>query len=116
MSLIRVFENETFVIDYDKENKRYRASYFEDNHYQDECWFDEYEDKEMSLSEALEKYNLVECKMTDEEFKEVVDKFNSIGYTSFQLSSEEIGKYIEQAKQDLIEDGIDLEELKNYIG
>ena len=79
MSLIRVFEDETFVIDYDKDNKRYRASYFVNNHWVDECWFDAYEEQEISLSKALERYNLVECRMTDEEFKEIkeiVDKFN----------------------------------------
>lgn len=45
MSLIKILENDNFIIDYDKENKRYRVSYFEDNHWVDECWFAEYEDK-----------------------------------------------------------------------
>lgn len=43
--MIKVFENETFVVDYDKESKRYRVSIFEDNHWQDECWFDCYEER-----------------------------------------------------------------------
>lgn len=107
MSLVKIFENDNFIIDYDKENKKYRVSYFENNHWVDECWFDPYEEKETSLSKALKEYNFVECRMTDEEFEEfkkIVDKFNSIGCTSFQLSP-----------QDLIEDGVDLKELKSYM-
>lgn len=79
MNLIPIYENDNFIVEYDKENKRYRVSYFENNHWVDECWFDEYEEQEISLSKALERYNLVKCRMTDEEFKEVkeiVDKFN----------------------------------------
>ena len=44
--LIRILENENWIIDYDKDSKRYRASYFEDNHFVDECWFHTYEDNE----------------------------------------------------------------------
>lgn len=108
MSLIKIFENENFIIDYDKEEKQYRASYFVNNHWVDECWFDPYEEEdydniifpqtignityynkgelfdwvknqqqnnEKSLSEALEKYELLQCRITDEEFKEILDKF-----------------------------------------
>lgn len=42
MKLIKVFENDNFIIDYDKDNKKYRVSYFEDYHFKEECWFDEY--------------------------------------------------------------------------
>lgn len=44
--LIRISESEDWIIDYDKERGMYRVSYFEDNHFVDEHWFDAYEDKE----------------------------------------------------------------------
>jgi hypothetical protein len=53
MNLIKVFENDDFVIDYDKENGRYRVSYFEDYHFKDECWFDEYKEEKRSLQEVI---------------------------------------------------------------
>jgi hypothetical protein len=43
--MIKIFENDDFVVDYDKENKRYRVSYFEDCHFKDEFWFNAYEKK-----------------------------------------------------------------------
>ena len=45
------------------------------------------------LSEVLKKYKLLQCRCTEEQLKELC----------------------EYAKQSLIDDGIDLEELKNYI-
>ena len=50
MSLIRISESEDFIVDYDRERGMYRVSYFEDNHFKDEHWFDAYEDKELSAS------------------------------------------------------------------
>lgn len=44
---VRILEANDWIIDYDKENKRYRVSYFEDCHFVDECWFDDYEEKEV---------------------------------------------------------------------
>ena len=40
--LIRIFENENFIVDYNSETKKYRVSIFENSHYCDECEFDEY--------------------------------------------------------------------------
>ena len=51
--MIKIFENDDFVVDYDKENKRYRVSYFEDYHFKEECWFDEYTEEKKSLQEVL---------------------------------------------------------------
>ena len=42
-NLIRILETEDWIIDYDKERDTYRVSYFEDNHFVDEIWFDSYE-------------------------------------------------------------------------
>lgn len=46
MSLIRISESDDWIVDYDRERGMYRVSYFEDNHFVDEHWFDAYEDKE----------------------------------------------------------------------
>lgn len=54
MSLIRISESDDWIIDYDRERGQYRVSYFEDNHFKDECWFDCYEERELAC--------LVRCK------------------------------------------------------
>lgn len=46
--MIRIAENENFVVDYDKDRGMYRVSIFEDYHFQDEFWFDAYVEKELS--------------------------------------------------------------------
>ena len=43
--LVRILENDEWAIDYDKEKKKYRVSYFEEFHFTDEIWFDAYEEK-----------------------------------------------------------------------
>ena len=40
---IRILENDDWIVDYDAENNQYRVSYFQDNHFVDEVWFDAYE-------------------------------------------------------------------------
>lgn len=45
-NLIRISISDDWIIDYDKERGMYRVSYFQDNHFVDEYWFDAYEDKE----------------------------------------------------------------------
>lgn len=49
MSLIRICYSDDWFVDYDRERGMYRVSYFEDNHFVDECWFDAYEEKEIRL-------------------------------------------------------------------
>lgn len=55
MSLIRIDVNDDFIVDYDKERGMYRVSYFQDNHFQDEIWFNAYEDKEVDDGVYLDK-------------------------------------------------------------
>ena len=43
---VRIFANDDFVVDYDKYNSQYRVSYFEDNHFKEECYFDAYGENE----------------------------------------------------------------------
>jgi hypothetical protein len=56
--LIRIDVSDDFVVDYDKERGMYRVSYFQDNHFQDEFWFDEYEEKE--VNDGVDKQELIE--------------------------------------------------------
>ena len=66
MSLIRISESDDWIVDYDRERGMYRVSYFEDNHFVDECWFDAYEEKEVTNKTELigwllgEKYIIVD--------------------------------------------------------
>ena len=66
MKLIEIFTNDSFIVEYNPVTKQYRVSYFgEDNHWQDECWFDAYEkaeiealqDKIDGLEITIERYN-----------------------------------------------------------
>ena len=61
---VRILETDEWVIDYDKEKRKYRVSYFEEFHFCDEIWFDAYEEKEddSCLSEAITKLELPKCK------------------------------------------------------
>lgn len=45
--LIEILDKDEWTVQYDKENNRYRVSYFEEFHFCDEIWFDAYEDKEI---------------------------------------------------------------------
>ena len=45
--MIRILENCNWIIDYDPKRGMYRVSYFQDNHFVEECWFDAYEEKEV---------------------------------------------------------------------
>ena len=53
MSLIRISESYDWIVDYDRERGMYRVSYFEDCHFKDECWFDCYEERELSSHETI---------------------------------------------------------------
>lgn len=44
--MIRISESDNFIVDYDEAKKKYRVSVFEDNHFQDEHWFDAFGEKE----------------------------------------------------------------------
>lgn len=43
---VRILEIDDWIVDYDKEKKKYRVSYFEDYHFVDELWFDAYKENE----------------------------------------------------------------------
>lgn len=85
MSLIRISESDDWIVDYDRERGMYRVGYFEDGHFKDECWFDCFEEKEVSLVEALEARDYKVFKNTDniedytfEQIKSKIDEFHSI--------------------------------------
>lgn len=42
--VVNVYEDEYVVVDYNKSGKMYRVSIFEDCHFVDEFWFDEYKE------------------------------------------------------------------------
>ena len=45
--LIRICESQDWIVDYDRSRGMYRVSYFQDDHYIDECWFDCYVEREL---------------------------------------------------------------------
>ena len=44
--LIRILEQQDWTVDYSPRRKMYLVSYFQDNHFVDECWFEVYKEKE----------------------------------------------------------------------
>jgi len=66
---VRILETDDWVVDYDKEKRKYRVSKFEGYHFKDEIWFDAYEENEVSkkwylFKDRLPKLNeLVEVKI-----------------------------------------------------
>lgn len=83
MSLIRISVSDDWIVDYDKERGQYRVSYFEDNHFVDEHWFDAYEEKEVSMQQALSdreykvfKESINPENVTFEDVKAAIDEFN----------------------------------------
>lgn len=89
MSLIRISESDDWIVDYDKERGQYRVSYFEDNHFKDEHWFDCYEEKEVtnkteligileSLKEASKDVFGEHKYLSGKQFREIIDRV--IGY------------------------------------
>ena len=53
MALINIYESDDWIIDYDRERGMYRVSYFEDNHFKDECWFDCCEERELASDKVM---------------------------------------------------------------
>lgn len=70
---IRIFENDNFIVEYDKLNKQYIVNVFEDGHWIDECWFDAYDEKPIfvegiNMSQPNQNYKNENCQLTSEEF------------------------------------------------
>ena len=99
---VRILEADDWIIDCDKENKRYRVSYFEDCHFVDECWFDAYEDKKMD-----DTYNTKLTGNNDDKYKtrelqvyEAIDNLAEIQY--YTCLSEEEAEYLKSLNGKLI--------------
>ena len=41
---VRIYEDEYVTVDYNKTGKMYRVTIFEDGHFSDDFWFDEYKE------------------------------------------------------------------------
>lgn len=60
-NLIRISENDNFVIDYDVKRDMYRVSTFENYHFRDEYWFNAYNKEKLNvLNIYKQKYRLCE--------------------------------------------------------
>ena len=47
MDIVTISYTDDWIVEYDKSRGMYRVSYFQDNHFVDEHWFDAYEEKEI---------------------------------------------------------------------
>lgn len=54
--LIRVQENDDWIVDYDTDNHLYKVSYFEDYHFVDQCRFNCCEERSITSAEAIGLY------------------------------------------------------------
>ena len=57
MDVVRISESNDWTVDYDKERGMYRVSYFEDNHFVDEHWFDAYEEELVEEVSAVRNFS-----------------------------------------------------------
>ena len=69
----KIIENDSFIVEYNKETNTYRVSYFEDNHFKDEICFRGYKELEWK-EEAPEKTWPTEMTSTPEELQEEIKK------------------------------------------
>lgn len=83
MSLIRISESDNWIVDYETDSKTYRVSYFEEGHFVDQCRFEPYEAKEVSMQQALSDHEYKVFKesinpenVTFEDIKAAIDEFN----------------------------------------
>ena len=71
---VRVYEDEFVTVDYNKIGKMYRVTIFEDGHFSDEFWFNEYKEKEVELNSNCNDTNRCDnCKHSYED--ETIDGF-----------------------------------------
>lgn len=89
MDVVRICDSDDWMVDYDRNRGMYRVSYFQDNHFKDEFWFDCYEEKEVtnkteligileSLKEASKDVFRENKYLSGEQFREIIDRV--IGY------------------------------------
>lgn len=85
MSLIRISENDNWIVDYETDSKTYRVSYFEDGYFVDQCKFGEYRVEDYSMRKALEACDYKVFKNTAnienytfEQIKAAIDDFNKM--------------------------------------
>ena len=71
MSLIRISESDDWIVDYDRGRGMYRVSYFKDDHFVDEHWFDCFEENE--------PFYIDFGGMTDEEAAQMLDEMSQTG-------------------------------------
>lgn len=64
-SFVLIYSNDTFDIYYDKDTKRYHIDVFNDGHFWDEVWFDEYKKPNFleRILNRLEEINKDCCEM-----------------------------------------------------
>lgn len=64
---IKVLENDNWIIDYDRKLDKYRASYFQDDHFVDECWFNCCKENEFDnrCEKIIERLERVKCSFED---------------------------------------------------
>ena len=57
MDAVTISESDDWIVDYDRSRGMYRVSYFQDNHFVDEHWFDAFEDKKVDdrIEKIIEK-------------------------------------------------------------
>lgn len=44
--IVNIYEDEYVAVDYNKSGKMYRVTIYEDGHFKDEFWFDEYKEEQ----------------------------------------------------------------------
>lgn len=67
MDVVRIVDNDDFVVEYDKSRGMYRVSKFEDGHFCDEIWFDSYEEKKVDdrVEKIINKFEEIKTEIME---------------------------------------------------
>lgn len=79
---IKIIENDSFIIEYNKETNTYRVSYFEDNHFKDEICFRGYKELEWKEEAPENTYTLEDFEKSLEDVKKVAETYEPSTFIS----------------------------------
>ena len=121
---VRILEKDEWVVDYDREKKKYRVSYFEEFHFCDEIWFDAYEDKEIPIGfpecSVGDVVYYDDCKCRVSMLQQKADKSWKIRLTPqssnvFDITLDEFNEHCYFTKEEFESNSVKIKKLPKFI-
>ena len=104
MKLIRISESDDFIVDYDEDRGMYRVSVFDNGHFWDEFWFEEYQKRKVSCENIKDNLDNRICDCLEnatntETYREFI--VNGYKYLGCDLSEEDINDLSNKTNKEL---------------